>query len=121
MNSTAPTEIESNSMHSLRQKCVSGLMVWLINSDDFRAEYEELRQLTHRMTIQSLPELEEDKPDWELERQIERTFEVMVDEAPLAALREALEAEDGLLNLYGALRREYLPSTEGNHYGPNSE
>ncbi len=122
----------ADSFCDLRVSCVDTLMRWLINSDEWQANYEELRSTVFHMTIRNLPNLEREyeayltedgKPTPELVNMIEHVFRVMVYEAPRHMLEEAIQSgdDDNILNLYGSLRREYLPLTtlEGDHYGPD--
>lgn len=115
--------MNSDALHSIRSqqsKCASALTRWLENSEDFREGYEELRTASlHLPWGGGLPEFEEVTP--ELLDQIERLFLEMLEQASSRLLPEEFGA-DWEPELFGALRREYLPLTEieGDHYGPEN-
>jgi hypothetical protein len=124
--------MKADSLGDLRTRCVDALTRWLTASDEWRAEYEELRSNVLSMTIRNLPDLEREyelyvtddgRPTVELVNMIEQVFQVMVDETPRYMLEDAMRSEgiDDVLDLYGKLRREHLPLTslEGDHYGPD--
>lgn len=109
------------SLRKLQSRCASDLTQWLANSEDFRAEYEELRSLgRHLPWNPRLPEFEEDNPSPELIDLVERVFLEMIEQAPSRLQPASFGAwarPDWESELIGELRREYL-GIEGDRYGP---
>lgn len=109
----------------LQHRCAADLTRWLANSTDFRADYDELRSFAHHLHWSAgLTELDEDKPSPEHLDKIERMFLEMIEQAPSRLQPHhfgAWKRPNWELELFGELRREWLPLTdvEADHYGPD--